>query len=188
MNKRLKGLLPDAEHARRSRWLRWLGPGLFRPQLWRFTRRSVSLGVSLGIFFGLLFPVAQIPLSAASAVILRANVPTAIASTLVTNPVTSAPIYYSAYRLGSALLGEAGKPSNFDSVGVAIEKKNHNSWFERIASMGKPLLLGLVILACTLSTLAYLLVSGIWRLKIMLACRRRAKRRGTPPPMADPHR
>jgi len=39
--------------------------------------------------------------------------------------------------------------------------------------MGKPLLLGLVILACALSTLAYLLVRGLWRLKILLAWRRR---------------
>ena len=172
MNERFKRLLPDAEQARRNRWLRWLGPGLFRPQLWRFTRRSVALGMALGIFFGLLFPVAQIPLSAAAAVILRANIPTAIASTLVSNPVTFAPLYYAAYRIGSALLGEDGKPPDFDSAGAEIEE-NHKGWFERIAAMGKPLLLGLVILACALSTLAYLLVRGLWRLKILLAWRRR---------------
>ena len=38
-------------------------------------------------------PLAQIPASAIAATIFRANVPTAIGSTLVTNPVTFAPIY-----------------------------------------------------------------------------------------------
>jgi len=175
MNERFKRLIPDPEQARRNRWLRWLGPGLFRPQLWRFTRRSVALGVALGIFFGLLFPVAQIPLSAAAAVVLRANVPTAIASTLVSNPVTFGPLYYAAYRIGSALLGEDDTPPDFEHAGAAIEE-NHKGWLERIAAMGKPLLLGLVILACALSTLAYLLVSCLWRLKITLAWQRRRQR------------
>ena len=172
MKDRLQRLLPNAESVRHNRWLRWIGPALHDPRLWRITRRGVALGVALGIFFGLLIPVAQIPFSAAAAVALRANVPTAIASTLVSNPVTFAPLYYAAYRIGSALLGEDGKPPDFDSAGAEIEE-NHKGWFERIAAMGKPLLLGLVILACALSTLAYLLVRGLWRLMILLAWRRR---------------
>jgi uncharacterized protein (DUF2062 family) len=56
--------------------------------------------MALGFFFGLLVPLAQIPLSAAAAVTLRANVPAAVASTLVTNPVTFGPLYYAAWRLG----------------------------------------------------------------------------------------
>ena len=63
------------------------------------------MGVAVGVFFGLLLPVAQIPVSAAVAVLLRANLPMAVASTLVTNPVTFGPVYYGAYRLGKALLG-----------------------------------------------------------------------------------
>ncbi|MFJ4290633.1 DUF2062 domain-containing protein [Cupriavidus sp. NPDC089707] len=62
--------------------------------------------MALGFFFGLLIPLAQIPRSAAAAVALRANVPAAVASTLVTNPLTFGPIYYAAWRVGSAILGE----------------------------------------------------------------------------------
>nr|WP_249221378.1 DUF2062 domain-containing protein [Cupriavidus sp. KK10] len=50
-------------------------------------------GLALEFFFGLLIPLAQIPLSAAAAVALRANVPAAVASPLVTNPMTLGPIY-----------------------------------------------------------------------------------------------
>ncbi|MFH2133727.1 MAG: DUF2062 domain-containing protein [Pseudomonadota bacterium] len=177
MKQRLKHLLPNADYVRGNRWLRWLGPTLFRPQLWHITRRGVALGVALGIFFGLLVPVAQIPLSAAAAVILRANLPSAIASTLVTNPVTFAPIYYGAYRIGTALIGNGSPPPDFDTS--HRQEKNSEatgSWLVRITALGKPLLLGLLIVACSAGVLTYLLIMGLWRLKIILAWRRRQRR------------
>ncbi|MDZ4201332.1 MAG: DUF2062 domain-containing protein [Gallionella sp.] len=170
MKQRLQRLLPNAESVRHNRWLRWIGPALHHPQLWRITRRGVALGVGLGIFFGLLVPVAQIPLSAAAAVFLRANIPTAIASTLVTNPVTFAPIYYAAYHLGARLIGDDGGAQGFET---AQTEHGEAGWIERIAALGKPLLLGLLILSSSMGTLAYLLISGLWRLKISLAWRRR---------------
>jgi len=173
MKQRLKDLLPDAERVRHNRWLRWIGPALHHPQLWRITRRGVAIGVALGIFFGLLVPIAQIPLSAAAAVALRANIPTAIASTLITNPVTFAPIYYGAYHLGAMLIGDDGSLQNLQSVQT---ENGEGGWIERIAALGKPLLLGLLILASSMGALAYLLISGLWRLKIALAWRRRRQR------------
>jgi uncharacterized protein (DUF2062 family) len=145
MKQHLKRLLPDAERVRHNPWLRWIGPALHHPQLWHITRRGVALGVALGVFFGLLVPIAQIPLSAAAAVVLRANIPTAVASTLVTNPVTFAPIYYAAYHLGATLIGEEGAPQNLED---GKTENGEASWIDRNAALGKPLLLGLLILAC----------------------------------------
>src|SRR5690606_24359647 len=104
MKAKLKRLIPTRESVQQNRWLRWLGPTLLEPRLWHMGRRGIALGVALGVFFGFLIPIAQIPASAAMAVVLRANVPMAIASTLVTNPVTFGPIYYAAYRLGSFIV------------------------------------------------------------------------------------
>ena len=101
MRETLRRLLPDPERLRSNRWLRWLAPAMQDPRLWRLTRR----GVALGMFFGLLIPIAQIPLSAAAAIVLRANLPTAVASPLVSNPVTYAPLYYAAYRIRRPILG-----------------------------------------------------------------------------------
>lgn len=106
MHPRLHRLLPPCERIHENRWLRWLGPHLLHPRLWHFSRRGVAVGVGLGVFFGLLIPIAQIPFAADSAVLLRANVPVAIGSTLVTNPVTFAPIYVLAHQVGAMLLGE----------------------------------------------------------------------------------
>ena len=177
MIERLKQLLPDAESVRNNRWLRWLGPTLHDPRLWRPTRHGVALGVALGIFFGLLVPLAQIPLSVGMAVLLRANVPTAIASTLVSNPVTFGPIYYMAYRIGSTLIGADAAPATQDGAKLADESaaaKSASSW-ERISSIGKPLLLGLAIMASAMGLLAYLIVTWLWQLKIWLSGRRQDK-------------
>lgn len=178
MKQRLQRLLPDTERLRNNRWLRWLGPALFRQQLWHITRRGVALGVALGIFFGLLFPVGQIPCSAAAAMVLRANIPAAVASTLVTNPVTFAPIYYAAYQLGAALLGETEPPQAIRQTTV-VPKDNGGGWMARITALGKPLLLGLFVLASSMGVLAYLLISSLWRLKITLAWRRRRTKRNS---------
>lgn len=106
MNAWLRSLLPTRDSVRDNRWLRWLGPALLHPRLWHMSRRGLALGLALGVFFGFLVPIAQIPLSAAAAVMLRANLPVAMASTLVTNPATFGPIYYAAWRVGSVVLGE----------------------------------------------------------------------------------
>ncbi|MEZ5702179.1 MAG: DUF2062 domain-containing protein [Burkholderiaceae bacterium] len=90
MKKRLKAWLPNPQTIKDNRWLRWMGPALHHPRLWHFSRKGIAMGLALGIFFGLLIPVAQMPLAAGAAIAMRANLPMAVASTLVTNPVTLA--------------------------------------------------------------------------------------------------
>ncbi len=176
--KKLRNWLPNAEAVRANRWLRWLGPALHHPRLWHMSRRGLALGMALGFFFGLLIPLAQIPLSAAAAVALRANVPAAVASTLVTNPLTFGPLYYAAWRVGSAILGGPTEPPNapieFDEAVHADE-----SWWEetrrRVVGVGKQLALGLVILATTVGISTYFLVSVVWKLSVLWKWRRRRR-------------
>lgn len=172
---RLRTLVPTRAQIRDNRWLRWLGPVLGRPRLWRWSRRGVALGVALGIFFGLLIPVAQIPLSVGAAVMLRANVPAAAVSTLVTNPLTFGPLYYAAYKLGHWVTGTptrtidpALSPSNghaqTDTNGVdaaALPKEEVRLW-QRVTALGKPLLLGLAIIATLMGLLSYALIALTW--------------------------
>ena len=70
MKNRLKTWLPKPETLQSNRWLRWMGPVLNHPRLWHFSRKGIALGLALGIFFGLLIPVAQIPFAATLAVVL----------------------------------------------------------------------------------------------------------------------
>ena len=52
--------LPDPEKLRSNPGLRWLRPLFNRPALWQVNRTSIALGIAIGIFFGLLAPIAQI--------------------------------------------------------------------------------------------------------------------------------
>ncbi|WP_298830939.1 DUF2062 domain-containing protein [uncultured Piscinibacter sp.] len=167
--------LPSAEALKGNRWLRWIGPALHHPRLWHLNRRGVALGLALGLFFGLLIPIAQIPLAGAAAVLLRANVPMAVASTLVTNPVTFGPVYYAAWRTGIAILGDDGR----GPPPVVQEDDASGSWWsrvwQRVRAAGKPLLLGLAIFATGFGLLGYLIVTLLWRLRVVVARRRRRR-------------
>jgi uncharacterized protein (DUF2062 family) len=142
------------------------------------SRRTIALGMALGFFFGLLVPLAQIPLSAAAAVVLRANVPAAVASTLVTNPLTFGPIYYAAWHLGNAILGG---PADAPGVPIAVAEAGpaDEGWWQKttrhIVGVGKPLLLGLAILATTVGIATYFLVSATWKLSVLWKRHRRRR-------------
>lgn len=172
---RLRALVPTRESLMANRWLRWLSPWLGHPRLWHWSRRGVALGVAIGVFFGLLIPLAQIPFAAAAAVVLRANLPAAAASTLITNPVTFGPVYFAAYRLGGWLIGEPTGPT---SVAEKVAAETEISFIERVAALGKPLLLGLAIMAIVVGLVVYGLVHLAWRWRT--GRRWRSRRDGAP--------
>ncbi|MDF9432409.1 DUF2062 domain-containing protein [Cupriavidus gilardii] len=175
-----------------------MGPILQHPRLWHVSRRGMALGVALGMFFGLLLPIAQIPMSAAVAVALRANVPAAVATTFVSNPLTFGPIYYAAWRLGSAVLGEGGPPPAPEALAAVAQpgatvnlvpggagpaalpaEVEEESWWtetrRRVLGVGKPLVLGLALMASVTSLLFYFGVSWVWALRTRLIRRRRVR-------------
>lgn len=197
--------LPDRDSIEGHRLLAWLGPRLKHPRLWHMNRRGIALGLAIGVFLGLIVPVAQIPLSVIAAVWLRANVPTAVASTLVTNPLTFAPIYWLAYQVGAFLLGyevtavvpqviadrgvdvAGALPQIIAESGVDILAPVAQSgivgwiahWADRVAAAGKPLILGLLVFALLGSVLGYFMVLLSWRLRTIWQWRRRRIQRLT---------
>lgn len=182
LKRRLRALLPEPERLQENRWLRWLGPALQRRHLWHFSRKGVALGVALGVFFGLLIPVAQIPAAATGAVVLRANLPMAVASTLVTNPVTFAPVYLAAYQIGRLVLGEDAAPAAQDDAALApaalaTEPAQDAGWLARLGAVGKPLVVGLGILAVGCGALVYVLISAGWALRVRWKRRRQLRQR-----------
>ena len=184
---KLARFLPSRQQLRDNRWLRWMGPALHHPRLWHLSRRGLALGVALGIFFGLLIPLAQIPLSAAVAVALRANLPAAVASTLVTNPATLGPIYFGAWKLGSVILGDPSrepKPAELTEA-VQAQAQAHVAlqpelpepgMLARLQAVGKSLMLGLAVLAVACSLASYYIVSWLWIRRVRWKRRRRIER------------
>ena len=155
--------IPTREQLARNRFLRWLEPFLHHTHLWVWSRHGVALGVAIGVFFGLLIPIAQIPFSVGAAVVLRANVPAAAASTLVTNPITFAPVYYAAYRLGARLTGADAEATPDLPVPLAGGADERSLW-QRIGDVGTPLITGLAVFACSAGLGIYLLINLVWAL------------------------
>ena len=148
--------LPDREQLRQSPGLRWLGPLIERPWLWRMDRRSVARGVALGMFFGLTIPFGQGLFSGAAAVLFRANLPTAVVTTFISNPFTTPAILLAGYLTGSVLLGHpAREPFSFD---------DGRAWMEKLSAVGEPLVVGLLVLATAAAAASYAMVHLYWRM------------------------
>lgn len=192
IRRQLQRWLPSADKLHGSRSLRWLGPLLRRHWLWHPTRRRVAAGAAVGVFFGFLVPVMQIAAAALAAVVLRANLPVAAAATLVSNPLTYVPIWVAAYRTGTALTGEPANEAAARAQAQAMadaatdplqvsEAAAVRNWRQRMADIGKPLMLGLLVFAVAGAALTWLGVHLVWAAAVALRRRRRRRRAARQP-------
>lgn len=166
--------LPSRDAITQSRLLRWLGPRIHDPLLWHINRRAVSRGVAMGVFFGLMIPIAQIPAAAMASLVLRGNLWIAAVSTLVSNPLTYGPIYYFAYRLGAGVIG-ARTPADLTPEDVEAPIRMIDSLAQAwawVTGIGQPLLVGMIIMAVTGSIIGYWSAQLFWRIKVVNKWRR----------------
>lgn len=169
----LERFLPTRDAITQSRLLRWLGPRVHDPLLWHVNRRSVARGVAVGVFFGLMIPIAQIPAAAIASLLLRGNLWIAAVSTLVSNPLTYGPLYYFAYRLGAGVIGVRTPPDvTPDSVEPLRAIDTLAQAWTWLTGIGQPLLVGMLIMAVTGSIIAYWGTQLVWRLRVSAKVRR----------------
>jgi uncharacterized protein len=174
--------LPSHESVRRNRHIARLGPWLQHHNLWHLHRRSVAGGVAVGLFAGLIPGSNPVQFFAAAllAVLFRVNLPIGIAVTLYSNPFTVVPLYYIAFKLGELVLLQR-QTGQFPSLTEVFEGAPWRDWIpallDWLASVGKPLLVGLPLLALLLAVIGYVAVDSAWRLHVRWAWRRRARRR-----------
>lgn len=176
MKRWLRRHAPTRELIERSRWLRPLGFALTRPGVWYLNRKSAALGVAIGLLTGLMPGPTQILCATILAVVLRANLPTAVLTTLYTNPITIVPLYWLAYQIGARVTGEtAGMPPlpelDLSSAGGFFTDMGQWVW-----ALGDTLLIGLLLQGWLSACLGYLAVLGAWRWSVV---RRWQMRRST---------
>lgn len=171
--------LPDHETVRSNRFIARFGAFLHHPNLWHLNRRSVSGGVAVGLFSGLVPGPLQMLTAACLAIPLRVNLPVALVTTLYTNPFTIVPLYIVAYELGALLTGTKARdmaaPPEFSLAQAGAWIEAMGAW---ALSLGKPLAIGLVALALLLAGIGYVVVQVAWRTYVTLAWRRRKQRGG----------
>ncbi|WP_395344056.1 DUF2062 domain-containing protein [Ningiella sp. W23] len=161
----IKRFLPDHNKIKATKSLNIFGELLHDPNLWHLNRRSAKGAFGLGLFFAF-WPVPfQMVLSAAAAIGFRVNLPLSIATVWITNPLTMPPIFYSAYLVGSTVLGTEMTEFQFEL-----------SWqwvISSLSTIGPAFLLGCLICSILAGAIGYFGLDGIWRYSVNQAWRRR---------------
>jgi uncharacterized protein (DUF2062 family) len=176
--KYFRKFLPSHETFKQSRWARWFGGWLHHPNLWHLNRHSVSGGVAIGLFTGLIPGPLQMIGATLLAVLFRVNLPVAVVTTLYTNPFTIVPLYALAYELGVFVTGHHNGQS---PVNLSLPEMTWVNWLtvmlDWIVSLGKPIAVGLPLLALSFAIVGYFGVRILWRAIVVWEWRKRASRR-----------
>lgn len=178
--------LPKKERLLQARFIRPFARYLDHPELWHLERESVARGAALGLFFGVLIPVAQFLFAAILAIFLRGNLAVAAAATLITNPLTVPPIYWAAYRVGQWLLSDrsadavAVTQAVAGAIALSAERASEaRGWLEGawywVTSAGAPLIVGLLTLAVVAGVAGYVVVQVGWSVGLVLRQRARTR-------------
>jgi hypothetical protein len=139
------------------------------PVYFSINRRSVTGGLVLGLFIGVLPFLGHTPVAVVAALLLRVNLPVAVVSTWIANPLTYGPILYGEYLLGSFLMK---LPPTDLTLGLP--------WRELVVALAgtwRPLWLGAVVVGLLLAVAGYLVSNTAWRLMTQRRLRRRGERR-----------
>ena len=170
--------LPSHEAVRKNRFIARFGRLLDHPNLWHLNRHSVSGGLAVGLFSGLVPGPLQMLTAAIFAIPLRVNLPVALLATLYTNPFTIVPLYILAYWIGTWFVGGAAgqmvEPPAFSWLSIGEWMRAMADW---ALALGKPLAIGLVTLAVGLAAFGWLAAQIAWRAWVIVHWRRRRARR-----------
>lgn len=162
----LKRKAPKREFLMRHPLLRPIAHKLDDPNLWHMNRRSVTRGVGVGLFFGVLIPVAHTLVAVAAAIPTRSNAIVAAVSTWAVNPITLPPLIIGAHRLGAWLIAPR---TTVDAAAVVVPVGWLAMALHWMAATGAGLL--------PIAVLASLLGTAITRVGWDLRTRRRWARR-----------
>jgi len=170
-------VIPSHETIKDQRWLKPFGNWLHHPNLWHLNRRSVAGGVSVGLFCGLIPGPLQMLSSAIFAIIFRVNLPVAAFTTLYTNPFTILPLYVVAYEVGAWV---SGVQNGLSEKRLALPEMHWDNWVGELWAwfqmLGKPLLIGLPMLATGLAIAGYITIRLAWRFYVVMKWRSRRRK------------
>ncbi|ANB01076.1 DUF2062 domain-containing protein [Ectothiorhodospira sp. BSL-9] len=165
--KLIQSLFPSYHTVRDFEILKLFGAVLNDPNLWHLNRRSAAGAFGVGLFVAFLPIPAQMLVAAAVAVMVRVNLPISVLLVWITNPLTMAPIFLTAYTMGRYLMGEPARGFSFE---LSL------SWFTgELLLIWQPLLLGSLLMSTMAALAGYISIRLLWRLHILrrLADKRR---------------
>ncbi len=118
------------------------------------TRKAVTKGVLVGLFWGFIPMPMQMAGVIATTPFFRFNVPIGLATVWLSNPITYPPLWYLEYKTGNLLLGRKG----LDNIELTM------SWFQNNwDNIVVPLYVGTALYSTVVSYLIYLLLNWLWK-------------------------
>ncbi|HEY7841124.1 MAG TPA: DUF2062 domain-containing protein [Gammaproteobacteria bacterium] len=165
-----KRVLPGHHHFREHEKLQFLGDILHDPDIFHLTRRSVAGGVATGLSVAWIPVPIHMFVAALVAIRLRVNLPLAVLLVWITNPLTFAPLFYGAYRVGAWMLQRPPRDVEFE---LGFE------WLSTTFMMiWEPLLLGCFVIGSASGILGYFGVQLAWRAAVVRKMNLRRNRKG----------
>jgi len=169
---RAKSFLPQKHHVEGSFASRILGATLLRSEFWSFKGEALAKGFAVGLFVAFT-PTLGIQMLLTCIVILfiPGNLPIALATCWLTNPITAIPVYTVEWHIGEMILGifghDSGAPPNI------VEYESIMDFVTNIFKQGGTLWLGSIISSAIIALLGYCALMSIvylerWLRKIKL--------------------
>jgi len=116
-------------------------------------RRAVTKGLLVGLFWGFIPMPFQMLGVIATTPFMKFNVPIALATVWLSNPITYPPLWYLEYLTGNLILGKEG----LDNIELTMQ------WFqEHWNDIVVPLYVGTAFYSTVVAYLIYLLVNWLW--------------------------
>ncbi|OUR64693.1 ATP-binding protein [Methylophaga sp. 42_25_T18] len=157
--KLLKRFMPDHKAMQEHPHLQKFGQRLTEPKLWHLNRKSIAGGAALGLFIGFMPIVGQMFVAAALAIFFRVNLPFSVSAVWISNPLTVAPMYFYAYKIGAWVLQVPVGQYSFELTW---------EWFSHeFLAIWQPLLLGSFICGIIAAVIGVIVVRIVWRLIVI---------------------
>jgi uncharacterized protein len=161
MPRRFFKRLSRRRHELSNRWfIRPFRSLLSNPAYWSVHRSNVPKAVALALFVAFI----PLPIHVLTVMVLalwwQVNVPVAIATVFVSNPLTIVPQFYLAYWVGSRILGTRVTDFAFEMSWQWLHTGLLPVW--------KPFLLGCLILGASSAALAYTALRLSWQLTLVV--------------------
>ncbi len=151
----IRKITPSPEQIRSHWYLRPFGTRIADPALWSLQRRGVTAAFGAGLAICFVPLPIHLALAGIVAIVARINAPVLVATVLLVNPLTFVPVYYSAYRVGAALLGHMPQPFRFELSW---------SWLQfGLGPIWEPFLIGCLVCSLVAGVLGWGLLELFWR-------------------------
>ena len=159
--KLFKKYLPSAEKIKQQKLINLFGSLLHDGNLWHLNRRSARGAFAVGLFWAWIPMPFQMLAAAATAIPLRVNMPLTLALVWTSNPLTMPIMFYLSYLIGAVVLAQPLEPFAFEA---SLEWLRHS-----LHTIGKPFLLGSLLMAITASISGHFMIDWLWRLSVKKA-------------------